>query len=57
MRPFNEAIRPLFPFVWLFMLTLTWCWYSPNDIIHLKPRILFILFGTVFSNISVSNLK
>lgn len=54
MRPLNEALRPLLPFLWLFVLTLTWCWYSPNDIINLEPRVLFILFGTLFSNISVS---
>ncbi|XP_050318348.1 ethanolaminephosphotransferase 1 isoform X1 [Bactrocera neohumeralis] len=52
MRPFLEAARPLFPFLWLFVITTFWCFYSRNSIIDLSPRIIFILFGTLFSNIA-----
>lgn len=54
MRPFIEAIRPLIPFVSLFVITTVWILYSTNDIISKEPRTLFFLFGIVFSNISVS---
>lgn len=53
MRPFIEAIRPLVPFVTLFIITTVWVIFSRNDILSREPRILFLLFGTVFSNISV----
>ncbi|XP_067623913.1 ethanolaminephosphotransferase 1 isoform X2 [Eurosta solidaginis] len=52
MRPFMEAARPLFPFLWLFAITTFWCFFSRNNIIDLSPRILFVLFGTLFSNIA-----
>uniref|UniRef100_A0A1A9V854 SAM-dependent MTase TRM10-type domain-containing protein n=1 Tax=Glossina austeni TaxID=7395 RepID=A0A1A9V854_GLOAU len=52
MRPILEAVRPLFAFVWLFVITLIWSLYSRNGIINLEPRILFLLFGTLFSNIA-----
>lgn len=54
MRPILEAVRPLFAFLWLFVITLIWSLYSRNGIINLEPRILFLLFGTLFSNIAVS---
>lgn len=54
MRPFIEAIRPLIPFVSMFVITSVWILFSHNNIIYLEPRMLFLLFGTVFSNISVS---
>ncbi|XP_054744792.1 ethanolaminephosphotransferase 1 isoform X1 [Anastrepha obliqua] len=52
MRPFTEAVRPLFPFLWLFAITTFWCFFSRNSIVDLSPRILFVLFGTLFSNIA-----
>uniref|UniRef100_A0A1B0G3X7 Uncharacterized protein n=1 Tax=Glossina morsitans morsitans TaxID=37546 RepID=A0A1B0G3X7_GLOMM len=52
MRPILEAVRPLFAFLWLFVITLIWSLYSRNGIINLEPRILFLLFGTLFSNIA-----
>lgn len=55
MRPFIEAIRPMFPFVTLFITTTVWVMFSRNDILSKEPRILFLLFGTIFSNISVSH--
>lgn len=53
MRPFVEAIRPLIPLLSLFVITSIWTIYSTSDIISRNPRILFLLFGIVFSNISV----
>lgn len=57
MRPFMEAVRPMFPFLWLFFFTTIWAFYSRNNVLSLEPRIMFILFGTLFSNIAVSNQK
>lgn len=56
MRPFTEAIRPLIPFVSMFVITTIWVVFSQNDICANETRILFLLFGTVFSNICVSFL-
>lgn len=53
MRSFYEAIRPLIPFTSLFALTTVWAIWSRNDICALEPRLLFVLYGTVFSNICV----
>lgn len=53
MRTFREAIRPLIPFGSLFVLTTVWVLLSRNDICSLEPRMLFVLYGTVFSNICV----
>lgn len=55
MRPILEALRPLYPFGLLFVITTLWVWYSRNQILDLEPRIMFVLFGTIFSNISVRN--
>ncbi|XP_058977316.1 ethanolaminephosphotransferase 1-like isoform X2 [Musca domestica] len=52
MRPFLEAVRPMFPFLWLFFFTTIWAFYSRNNVLSLEPRIMFILFGTLFSNIA-----
>lgn len=57
MRPFCEAIRPLIPFVAMFIITTVWAVFSRNDILKEEPRLLFLLFGTVFSNISVSKMN
>lgn len=54
MRPFMEAARPMFAFLWLFVITTIWVLFSRNQILDLEPRIMFILFGTLFSNIAVS---
>lgn len=54
MRPILEAIRPLMPFTALFIITSLWVLLSQNNIVSLEPRLLFILFGTVFSNICVN---
>lgn len=53
MRPMMEMLRPFFAFVWLFVITLIWSFYSRNNVINLEPRVLWILYGTIFSNIAV----
>lgn len=52
MRPLVEAARPLYPFFLLFVITTIWVWFSHNNILDHEPRIMFVLFGTLFSNIS-----
>ncbi|XP_017153668.1 ethanolaminephosphotransferase 1 [Drosophila miranda] len=52
MRPMWEMLRPFFAFVWLFVITVIWSFFSRNDVINLEPRILWILYGTIFSNIA-----
>lgn len=54
MRSFQEAIRPMWPFLTYMSLLLIWPHISPNNIMEKDPRILFMLSGTIFSNISVS---
>lgn len=51
MRPLAEALRPLYPVGALFVLTTLWVCFSHNAISDLEPRLLFITFGTIFSNI------
>lgn len=57
MRPFIEAIRPLIPFVSLFIITTIWVLFSKNSIANKEPRLYLLLLGTIFSNISVMFLK
>ncbi|XP_055849045.1 ethanolaminephosphotransferase 1 [Episyrphus balteatus] len=52
MRPFAEAIRPLYPFASYLVILLVWPWISPSNIAETDPRALFMLSGTIFSNIS-----
>ncbi|XP_037820392.1 ethanolaminephosphotransferase 1 [Lucilia sericata] len=52
MRPFMDAARPMFAFLWLFLFTTIWVLFSRNHILELEPRIMFVLFGTLFSNIA-----
>lgn len=54
MRPILEAVRPLMPFTTLFIITTMWVLLSRNDICFMEPRLMFLLFGTIFSNICVS---
>lgn len=54
MRPFGEAMRPLFPFLIEFVIATVWVTFSQNNILDLEPTSLFLTFGTIFSNISVS---
>ena len=56
MRPFNEAIRPLYNLATFMFISMFWVYNSPNDIMNTDPRAVYILSGTIFSNISVSIL-
>ncbi|XP_055375949.1 ethanolaminephosphotransferase 1 isoform X2 [Condylostylus longicornis] len=51
MRSFFEAARPLFPLLWLCIITLIWIFGSRNSIIDLEPRMFLLMMGTIFSNI------
>lgn len=52
MRPFSEAVRPIYPFLTFFVIFMFWAYKSPNDIMANDTRMLFLLSGTIFSNIS-----
>lgn len=56
MRPFCDAIRPLIPLFGLFALSSVWVFLSQNSIVWVEPRVIFMCFGTVFSNFTVSTL-
>ncbi|XP_017154225.1 ethanolaminephosphotransferase 1 isoform X3 [Drosophila miranda] len=50
-----EAIRPMWPFVSYFIILLLWPYISPNNIMETDPRAIFMLSGTIFSNVSISD--
>lgn len=52
MRSPAEALRPLAPLAALFVLTTVWVTFSHNRILDLEPRVFFLMYGTIFSNIS-----
>lgn len=52
LRPFSEAARPMYPFLLFMFLLLFWAHKSPSNIVEKDPRALFVLSGTIFSNIS-----
>jgi ethanolaminephosphotransferase len=52
MRSFSECIRPLIPLVAFLGITTFWVKYSPNNIVEKDPRAVYLLVGTIFSNIS-----
>ncbi|XP_036215932.2 ethanolaminephosphotransferase 1 [Bactrocera oleae] len=52
MRCFSEAMRPLWPLLVFLVIMLLWPFISPNNIMEKDPRIMFLLSGTIFSNIS-----
>lgn len=52
MRNFVECVRPLVPLVVFLIISLLWAHYSPNDIVFNDPRAVYLLTGTVFSNIT-----
>jgi ethanolaminephosphotransferase len=54
MRPFSEAVRPLVPVCLFFVVCTLWVIYSPADILELDPRCVYMVAGTIFSNICVS---
>lgn len=53
MRTFNEAVKPLYPLVWLFVISNCWAFFSPNRILEFDPRVFFMITGTIFSNFAV----
>lgn len=56
MRPLAEAARPFFPFLIYLTLFMYWAFKSPNNVIELDTRAVYLLAGTIFSNISVSGV-
>lgn len=44
------------PFTALFVITTIWVTQSRNNICLMEARLMFLLFGTIFSNICVSSL-
>lgn len=54
-RSIVEALRPLFPLVAFIALSFYWIRSSPNNVLMLDPRAVFITTGTIFSNICVSS--
>ncbi|XP_049788920.1 ethanolaminephosphotransferase 1-like [Schistocerca nitens] len=51
MRPFTEAVRPLVPVLYFLTLCTLWVLKSPGDIINTDPRSVYLVTGTIFSNI------
>lgn len=56
MRTFVDAIRPLLPLAILFTISTIWVVHSPSNIIEKDPRIIFLVIGTIFSNICVREI-
>ncbi|XP_053694811.1 ethanolaminephosphotransferase 1 [Sabethes cyaneus] len=52
LRTAKEALRPLFTYGTFMFISLLWVFVSPNDIMSRDPRAVYILSGTIFSNIS-----
>lgn len=57
MRSPSEALRPLYPIVMFFVLSLIWMLKSPSNVVETDPRAFFFLLSNIFSNISVSILQ
>lgn len=54
MRKTVEALRPLYSFGIFMAISLIWAHKSPTNILETHPRAVYLLSGTIFSNISVS---
>lgn len=52
MRPFHEAMRPLFSFALAFLLCQLWATYSRNGILEADVRCFFFMSGTLYANMS-----
>lgn len=52
MRSFVECVRPLIPLILFLAVSIAWAHKSPNRIIETDPRAVYLLTGTIFSNIS-----
>lgn len=46
-------MKPLYPLIWLFIISTCWALFSNNDILDKDPRVFFMITGTIFSNFSV----
>ena len=53
-KSWGERTRPLIPFFALFIITVGWSYFSPNDVLNKEPRLFLFMVGTIFSNIAVS---
>ncbi|CAH2097799.1 unnamed protein product [Euphydryas editha] len=47
-----ESMRPIWSMLAMTVTTTVWALCSPNNIIEKDPRVFFLAFGTVFSNIA-----
>lgn len=52
MRSFTECVRPLIPLLLFLAVSILWAHKSPNRIVETDPRAIYLLTGTIFSNIS-----
>ncbi|KAG7301050.1 hypothetical protein JYU34_015425 [Plutella xylostella] len=52
MRSFLEAIRPLWALLSIFFLCSLWAHQSPRRVVQRDPRAVFLLVGTLFSNVA-----
>lgn len=52
MRSFVECVRPLVPLALFLLVSVLWAHYSPNKIVERDSRAVYLLTGTIFSNIS-----
>ena len=52
MRPFHEAMRPLFSFIVAFALCQMWVTYSKNGILEADVRCFFFMSGNLYANMS-----
>src|SRR4029434_7920861 len=50
-----EALLPVLSPMLLFILSTLWVALSPNDILQQQPRVFFLMVGTAFANVTVSN--
>ncbi|XP_026332737.1 ethanolaminephosphotransferase 1-like [Hyposmocoma kahamanoa] len=51
MRSATEAIRPLWPLLTVFVVLNVWV-HKSDTLVEYDPRMLFLLIGTVFSNVA-----
>lgn len=51
MRNWVECLRPLVPLLLFLTISLLWAHKSPNKIVETDARAVFLLTGTIFSNI------
>lgn len=52
MRSAKEMVRPLVPLFLFLAVSVLWAHKSPNRIVERDPRAVYLLTGTIFSNIS-----